>query len=142
MIGKRVLGILGVLAIAALGVAGSVQAQPIVGVPHDWQVNFPPPYTPLMEKVESLNDLLLVIITLITIFVLLLMIYICLRYSRRANPVPSKTTHNTKLEIIWTVIPIVILVVIAIPSLRPAVPGTQDTSNQLTSGLIGLNFRF
>ena len=63
MVGKRGLGILGVLsAIAGLGVASSTQAQPIVGVPHEWQMNFPPAYTPLMEKVELLNDLLLVII--------------------------------------------------------------------------------
>ena len=70
MVGKRGLGILGVLsAIAGLGVASSTQAQPIVGVPHDWQMDFPPAYTPLMEKVESLNDLLLVIISLICAFV-------------------------------------------------------------------------
>ena len=70
MIGKRGLGILGVVsALAGLGVASSAQAQPIVGVPHEWQMDFPPAYTPVMEKVESLHDLLLVIISLICIFV-------------------------------------------------------------------------
>ena len=56
MVGKRGLGILGLLsAVAAIGAAGGSQAQPIVGIPHDWQMNFPPPYTPLMERVESLT---------------------------------------------------------------------------------------
>ena len=58
------------------------------------------------------------LITAISLFVLALLIYICVKFNRRANPVPSKTTHNTTLEIIWTAIPILILVGIAIPSLR------------------------
>jgi cytochrome c oxidase subunit 2 len=118
MIGKRGLGILGVLAIAVLGVVGAAQAQPIVGVPHDWQINFPPAFTPVMEKVESLNDLLLVIISLISLFVLVLLLYAVFRFHVSRNPVPTTTTHNTVLEIAWTVIPILILVVIAIPSFR------------------------
>src|SRR4029077_17491532 len=119
MVGKRGLGILGVLsAIAGLGVASSTQAQPIVGVPHDWQVNFPPPFTPLMEKVESLNDLLLVIITLICAFVLALLLYAMWRFHASRNPVPTTRTHNTVIEIAWTVIPILLLVIIAIPSFR------------------------
>jgi len=88
------------------------------GIAHPWQLGFIPAATPVMEKLNWLHNFLLVIITVITIFVLVLMAYICLRYNRRANPVPSKTTHNTMLEVIWTTIPIVILVAIAIPSLR------------------------
>jgi cytochrome c oxidase subunit 2 len=118
MIGKRVLGILGVLAIAVLGIVGAAQAQPVVGVPHDWQLNFPPAYTPVMERVESLNDLLLVIISLISLFVLVLLLYAVFRFHASRNPVPTTTTHNTVLEIAWTVIPILILVIIAIPSFR------------------------
>ena len=113
MIGKRVLGILGVLsAIAALGVASSASAQPVVGVPHEWQMDFPAPYTPLMVKVEqSLHDLLLVIITLISVFVLALLLYAMWRFHASRNPTATATTHNTFLEIAWTVIPILILVV-------------------------------
>jgi cytochrome c oxidase subunit 2 len=118
MIGKRVVGILGGLAIAVLGLGSGVQAQPIVGVPHDWQMNFPPSYTPVMDKVESLNDLLLVIITLISLFVLVLLIYAMWRFHASRNAVATTTTHNTVLEIAWTVIPILILVIIAIPSFR------------------------
>jgi cytochrome c oxidase subunit 2 len=118
MIGKRVLGILGVLLMAGLAVAGGAQAQPVVGVPHDWQMNFPTSYTPVMDKVESLNDLLLVIISLISLFVLVLLVYAVWRFHASRNAVATTTTHNTVLEIAWTVIPILILVIIAIPSFR------------------------
>ena len=119
MSGRRGLGILGVLsAIAGLGIAASAQAQPIVGVPHDWQVSFPPSFTPVMDRVESLNDLLLVIISLICAFVLVLLLYAVVRFHASRNPMPTTTTHNTVLEIAWTVIPILILVIIAIPSFR------------------------
>lgn len=119
MIGKRVLGLLGLLAtMAGLGFATGAQAQPVIGVPHDWQMGFPPSFTPVMEKVASLHNLLLVIITLISLFVLALLIYVVFRFHASRNPTPSVVTHNTVLEIAWTVIPILILVVIAIPSFR------------------------
>src|SRR5215470_13972623 len=118
MSGKRVLGILGALAIAVLGFADSALAQPVVGVPHDWQMNFPPAFTPVMEHVESLNNLLLVIISLICLFVLVLLIYAVWRFHASRNAVATTTTHNTFLEIAWTVVPILILVIIAIPSFR------------------------
>jgi cytochrome c oxidase subunit 2 len=88
------------------------------GMAFPWQMDFQPPVTPVMEKLYDLHSFLLVVITVITILVLAVMAYICLRFNRKANPVASKTTHNTKLEIIWTTIPILILVGIAIPSLR------------------------
>ena len=137
MIGKRVLGILGVLAIAVLGVAGSVQAQPIVGVPHDWQMNFPPPYTPVMEKVEALNDLLLVIISLISLFVLALLLYVVWRFHASRSPAATTTTHNTVLEIAWTVIPILILVIIAIPSFRLLYYGDKFANADFTVKVVG-----
>src|SRR5262245_31803949 len=119
MSGRRGVGILGVLsAFAGFGVAGSAQAQPIVGGPHDWQVSFPQSFTPVMDRVESLNDLLLVIISLICAFVLALLLYAVVRFHASRNPVPTTTTHNTVVEIAWTVIPILILVIIAIPSFR------------------------
>jgi len=123
MIGKRALGILGLLsAMAGFGFAGAAQAQDqsqkIIGVPHDWQVNFPPAFTPIMDRVESLNDLLLVIITVICIFVLALLVYAVWRFHAARNPTPTTVTHNTILEIAWTIVPILILIVIAIPSFR------------------------
>src|ERR1700740_1619553 len=107
MVGKRGLGILGVLsAVAGVGLATGDQAQSIVGVPHDWHMGFPPLFTTVMDKVESLHDLLLVIITLISLFVLALLIYVVVRFHASRNPAPSTITHNTVLEIAWTIIPI------------------------------------
>lgn len=83
-----------------------------------WQLGFQDPATPVMDQLYKGHNLLLITITLITLFVLVMLTFICLRFSRRMNPVPSKNAHNTRLEIIWTVIPIFILVAIAIPSLR------------------------
>lgn len=88
------------------------------GIATPWQLGFQHPATPVMDQLNLTHDFLLVIITVITLFVLALLVYICVRFNRRNNPVPSKTTHNTKLEVIWTTIPILILVAIAIPSLR------------------------
>jgi cytochrome c oxidase subunit 2 len=138
MVGKRGLGILGVLpAIVGLGVASSAQAQPVVGVPHDWQVSFPPAYTPLMEKVESLNSLLLVIISLICVFVAVLLIYAVWRFHASRNPVATTTTHNTFIEIAWTVLPILILVFIAIPSFRLLYYGDKATDAAFTIKVTG-----
>lgn len=88
------------------------------GMAKPWQLGFMAPATPVMEKLNTMHDFLLVLITAISIFVLVMLTYICVRFSRKRNPVPSKTAHNTRLEIIWTVIPIFILIAIAIPSLR------------------------
>jgi cytochrome c oxidase subunit 2 len=138
MVGKRGLGILGILpVIVGLGIASSAQAQPIVGVPHDWQMNFPPAYTPLMEKVESLNDLLLIIISLICAFVAGLIIYAVWRFHASRNPVPTTTTHNTVIEIAWTVLPILILVIIAIPSFRLLYYGDKATDAAFTVKVTG-----
>ena len=138
MVGKRVLGIFGVLsAFAGFGVAGGASAQPIVGVPHEWQMDFPASYTPLMAKVASLHDLLLVIITLISVFVLFLLLYSMWRFHASRNPVPTVTTHNTFLEIAWTIIPILILVVIAIPSFRLLYHGDKTTEAAMTIKVTG-----
>ena len=132
------MGILGIRsAIAALGLASSAQAQPIVGVPHDWQMDFPPPFTPVMEKVELLNDLLLVIISLICVFVLGLLLYAMWRFHASRNPVATTTTHNTVIEIAWTVVPILILVIIAIPSFRLLYYGDKAVDAAFTIKVTG-----
>ena len=88
------------------------------GLARPWQLGFQNPATPVMEQLFQMHNILLVIITLITVLVLVALTYICVRFSRKNNPVASKTTHNTLLEVIWTTIPILILIAIAIPSLR------------------------
>jgi cytochrome c oxidase subunit 2 len=98
---------------AAAGVAAAAE-----GRPENWQMNFQPPATPIAEQMQDFHNLLLVIITVITLFVLALLIWVMVRYNEKANPVPSKTSHNTMIEIAWTVVPVLILLVIAIPSFR------------------------
>ncbi|NCF48856.1 MAG: cytochrome c oxidase subunit II [Bacteroidetes bacterium] len=86
--------------------------------PLPWQLGLQPPAGSLAEMANDLHNLLLVVITLISLFVLGLLIYVGWRFRASANPVPSKTSHNTVIEVLWTVIPVVILVGLAIPSFR------------------------
>jgi cytochrome c oxidase subunit 2 len=88
------------------------------GRPEPWQIGFQDAASPVMERIDSFFDLLLVIIALITVFVLSLMAYVMVRFNARRNPVPSKTSHNTLIEVLWTVVPIMILVIIAVPSFK------------------------
>ncbi|NBX04153.1 MAG: cytochrome c oxidase subunit II [Alphaproteobacteria bacterium] len=104
--------------LAGVSAAVAAPAPAYEGMAKPWQLGFQEAATPVMERLVGMHDILLVIITAITIFVLIALIYICVRFSKKNNPVASKTTHNAKLEVIWTVIPILILVGIAIPSLR------------------------
>ncbi len=86
--------------------------------PVDWQLGFQQSASPVRDAIDSLHNELLVIITLITLFVLGLLLYVIVRFNAKRNPVPSQTTHNTVLELLWTTLPILILVVIAIPSFK------------------------
>ncbi|MFQ6018111.1 MAG: cytochrome c oxidase subunit II [Kiloniellaceae bacterium] len=88
------------------------------GEPRRWQTGFQEMATPIMKQVTEFHDLILIIITGIALFVLLLLLYVMIRFNAKRNPVPSKTTHNTLIEVLWTAVPVVILVVIAIPSFR------------------------
>jgi cytochrome c oxidase subunit 2 len=105
------------LVVAAALAAGGV-AFAGLGQPSPWQLGFQQSAAPTMDDITWFHDFVLVIITLITIFVLVLLLLVIVKFNARANPTPSKTTHNTLLEVAWTVIPVVILVVIAIPSFR------------------------
>jgi cytochrome c oxidase subunit 2 len=89
-----------------------------LALPKDWGINFQPAASPVMERIESFHLLLLYIIVAISLFVLGLLLWIMVRYNKRANPTPSKVHHNTVLEVVWTVVPVFILVLIAIPSFR------------------------
>lgn len=93
--------------------AGALAAQP-----KPWQLGFQDAATGNMSQITDFNDFLLILMTAITLFVLGLMIYVAFRFNSRANPNPSSTTHNTLVEVVWTVVPILILVIIAIPSFR------------------------
>ena len=87
-------------------------------VPQPWQMDLQPPAGSIAEMATDLHNLLLVVITAITLFVLGLLIYVGVKFRAAANPVPSRTSHNAVIEVLWTVIPVLILVGIAIPSFR------------------------
>ncbi|MDD9798439.1 MAG: cytochrome c oxidase subunit II, partial [Alphaproteobacteria bacterium] len=84
--------------------------------PVPWQLDLQPAATPLMEQTASLHAFLLYLAFAISFFVLLLLAYVMIKFNAKANPVPSKTSHNTPLEIIWTLIPVLILIVVSVPS--------------------------
>ena len=86
--------------------------------PKPWQMDLQPPAGIIAEKATDLHNFLLVVITLISVFVLGLLIYVCIKYKEQPGVKPSKTSHNTIIEIIWTVVPVLILVVIAVPSFK------------------------
>ena len=108
----RILAAGGALAASVIGTGASA------GEPTPWQMGLQPAATPLMQSIDDLHDILLVIITLITLFVLGLLLYVMWRFRESKNPTPTRTTHNTTVEVLWTVIPVVILVLIAIPSFK------------------------
>ncbi|TVR10610.1 MAG: cytochrome c oxidase subunit II [Salinarimonadaceae bacterium] len=104
-------------AVAFFAASAPAQSQE-VGAPAPWQMGMMPPQSQTAEFMVSFHDGLLWLITAITLFVGALLLYVIFRYNAKANPTPSRTSHNTLLEVAWTVIPILILVAIAIPSFR------------------------
>lgn len=96
----------------------ALAAPALAAQPTPWAVGFQDAATIVMEHIHWFETFTLIIITAIVIFVLALMIYVCWRFSEKNNKTPSKTTHHAMLEVAWTVVPIIILVVIAVPSFR------------------------
>src|SRR6202012_1442833 len=89
-----------------------------LAVPLPYQIGFQPAASPVMEQIEDFHRLLVWIIVAVCLFVLSLLVWIVVKYRAGANPVPSKVHHNTLLEVAWTLIPVLILVFIAVPSFR------------------------
>src|SRR5665213_1633544 len=114
-IGRRLLGLaVAGLALVASGAAFAEQ----LGQPAPWEFRLQESASPVMDSIASFHDYLSVLITLITLFVLGLLAFVVVKFNAKANPVPSKTTHNTLIEVAWTLIPVLILVSIAVPSFR------------------------
>jgi cytochrome c oxidase subunit II len=111
-IGRRLLGL------AVAGVALAAGGAAWAGQPAPWEWTLQEAASPVMEKITSFHTLLVWIITIITLFVLVLLVMVVVKFNAKANPVPSKTTHNTLIEVAWTLIPVLILVAIAVPSFR------------------------
>ncbi|WP_420968472.1 cytochrome c oxidase subunit II [Bradyrhizobium sp. B120] len=113
-LGRQLLG-LAVASVASVA-AGSAFAE--MGQPAPWEHTLQEAATPVMENIIWFHNFLLVLITVITLFVLALLVIVVVKFNAKANPVPSKTTHNTLIEVAWTLIPVLILVGIAVPSFR------------------------
>ena len=88
------------------------------GQPSPWQLGFQQAATPVMENIVWFHEFLLWLVVAITLFVLALLAIVVVRFNARANPTPSRTTHNTLIEVMWTLVPVVILVAIAVPSFK------------------------
>ncbi len=123
---------------AAAFLAAAVAMDPaLAAAPQDWQLGLQPPATPIAERMQDFHNLLLWIISLITLFVLVLLVVVMWRFSERRNPTPTRTSHNTLLEVAWTTVPVVILVVIAIPSLQLLYFQDETRDADLTIKAIG-----
>jgi cytochrome c oxidase subunit II len=105
------------LSLAIIG-TGAVSASVRADEPHPWQLGFQAAATPVEARLEAFNNELTVIIGLITVFVLGLLLYTIVRFDHRRHPAPTQTSHNLVIEILWTVVPVLILVIIAIPSFK------------------------
>ena len=105
--------------------------------PEEWQMGFQDAHSPTMEKIVSFNDVLLWLCIVFSVFIMGLMAYILFRFSRKRNPVPQKFSHNSLIEVLWTVIPVIVLVIIAIPSFRLLYYMDRTTEAEMTIKAIG-----
>jgi cytochrome c oxidase subunit II len=112
--GRRLLG----WAVAGVALVACGAASAELGQPAPWEFRLQESASPVMDNITWFHDWLLWIITAITLFVLALLIAVVVKFNARANPVPSRTTHNALIEVAWTLIPVLILVAIAVPSFR------------------------
>src|SRR5580700_2994959 len=113
-IGRRLLG----LAVAGTAWVACGPAFAELGQPAPWEYKLQEAATPVMENITWFHNFLLVLITVITLFVLALLVIVVVKFNAKANPVPSRTTHNTLIEVAWTLIPVLILVALVVPSFR------------------------
>ncbi|MCK4869342.1 MAG: cytochrome c oxidase subunit II, partial [Alphaproteobacteria bacterium] len=107
------------------------------GIPTEWQVGFQEAASPSMERIVDFHNLLLWLITAISLFVLALLVIVVVRFNEKANPTPSKTTHNTMIEVIWTAVPVIILVWLFIPSYNLMVTNDRVEDADMTLKVIG-----
>lgn len=113
-IGRHLLG----LAVAGLALGASGTAFAELGQPAPWEWKLQESGSPVMDNITWFHNFLFVLITVITLFVLALIVAVVVKFNARANPVPSRTTHNSLIEVAWTLVPVLILVGIAVPSFR------------------------
>ena len=129
-----------ILSFAALAALWAFSGAALADRPEPWQIGLQQPVTPVADKVIELHNWLLVIIFAVVIFVLALLGYVCWRFRASANPTPSQTSHNTIIEILWTVLPVLILLFIAVPSFRLLYFQEAVPKSELTLKVTGLQW--
>jgi len=126
---------------AALTVAGTVLTIPAwaqtVGAPRNWELSFQAPHSPVQNSIVGLHALVIWLMALVTIFVAALLLYCVWKFRASKNPVPSRVSHHTALEVAWTTIPVLILIVIAIPSFRIVYFQDKTENADLTVKVVG-----
>ncbi len=130
---KRLCGIAAAGLLLAPGIVAAAQPVP-------WQIDFQPAASPVMENLRVFNIIISSMVYSVAAFILALMAYVVWRFNAKRHPVPSKTSHNTVLELIWTAVPIVILVVIAIPSFKLLYFMDKPVDAEMTIKAIGQQF--
>ena len=106
--------------------------------PHAWGIGLQDAASPVMEDIIWFhNSLMMPVITIITLFVMGLMVYVMVRFNKKANPNPSNFTHNTTVEVLWTVVPVIILVVIAVPSFKLLYKADRTSEPEMTLKVTG-----
>jgi len=122
---------------AGAALAQVTESSEAVGLSHPWQLGLQASASPVKEQLTDFHDLLLVIITGITLLVLALLVYVIVRFNSKANPTPTRTSHNTILEVAWTVVPVLILVVIAVPSFKLLYYVDKTENADMTLKIVG-----
>lgn len=121
----------------ALTGADGLGGAALASEPRAWEMTLQPAASETMHRIAAFHNLLLWVITAISVFVLGLLIYVMIRFNEKANPTPSTTTHNTMVEVLWTVIPIVILVAIAVPSFKLLYYTDRTANAEMTLKIVG-----
>lgn len=127
----------GIAGLAALALTGLFGSRAWAGQPEPWQFGFQDAVTPVMERIDSFHNMLLIILSAISAFVVILLAIVIFRFNAKRNPTPRKFSHNTLIETLWTGIPIIILIVIAIPSFKLLYMQDRTPPADLTIKAIG-----
>lgn len=133
----QILGIFSTIT-AFLMTSFPASAKEVLGQPYDWQLGFQTAASPMKERMEAFHDhLLLPIAVVVSVFVMGLLLYVMIRFNAKTHPTPSQTTHNTLLEIIWTALPVLILLVVVVPSMKLLYFADKTTDAEMTLKAIG-----
>ncbi|MBQ4874803.1 MAG: cytochrome c oxidase subunit II [Rickettsiaceae bacterium H1] len=105
--------------------------------PVPWQLGFQQPATEVMERIYDFHNMIMFVMVAIVVFVLLLLSYVLVKFSKKNNPVPSKTSHNTVIEVVWSVIPLIIVGLIAVPSIKLLAYKEKIPESEMTIKIVG-----